>query len=187
MASILDNFKDNEPFPEVNTLTTEELIGIAFEVKYSGHVDLQHRDDLVDIIEHLAARLKADEEYISGLNSRRRSQLECPRCKRDAAGARPTLHVIDLLRSLADGQREAGHTAAADIIEQGADHIDDLADKLTATEDERDKLAARLQALEKPYSTLLRLARILDTTPHHLLGWTERKAPTDGHQDLPQA
>lgn len=137
MASILDNFKDNEPFPEVNTLTTEELIGIAFEVKYSGHVDLQHRDDLVDIIEHLAARLKADEEYISGLNSRRRSQLECPRCKRDAAGARPTLHV------------------------KGADHIDDLADKLTATEDERDKLAARLQALEKPMAAFKTAAAYL--------------------------
>ena len=44
-----------------------------------------------------------------------------------------------------------------------------------------------LRGGEPRYSTLLRLARILDTTPHHLLGWTERKAPTDGHQDPPQA
>lgn len=62
--------------------------------------------------------------------------------------AKTTLDHIDTLRSIAE---EVGHElpASAAAIALAADHIDDLADKLTATEDERDALAVRLQELER--------------------------------------
>ena len=43
-----------------------------------------------------------------------------------------------------------------------------------------------LRGGEPRLATLVQLARILNVSPNHLLGWPERKA-TNGHQDRPQA
>ena len=63
-------------------------------------------------------------------------------------------NVLDKLRQLVEDQRETGYDIAAAICEEAADHIEDLADKLTAAEDERDDLSRRLQAIEEQLQVL---------------------------------
>jgi hypothetical protein len=64
--------------------------------------------------------------------------------------------IVDSLRDLVEALNDTGHTGAATICEQAADHIDDLNDKLTAAED----LILGLERLLEGLSTVCNSARL---------------------------